>query len=49
MENIREQLKEEILILTDKQMDYVLKCLKELQDGEETTPKQQKEEARRYE
>lgn len=48
MKNIREQLKEEILLLTDKQLDYVLKHIDEVLANEETREDQQKE-ARRYE
>lgn len=37
MKTIQEQLEEEILLLTDKQLDYVLKRVEEiLSDAEET-------------
>ena len=43
MKNIRERLKEEILLLTDKRMDYVLKHLEEILANEEAEEDQQKE------
>lgn len=48
MNDIHEQLKEAILLLTDKQLDYVLKHIDEVLANEETREDQQKE-ARRYE
>ena len=48
MKNIREQLKEEILLLTDEQLDYVIARVEELLADEETEDDQQKE-AQRYE
>lgn len=48
MKNIREQLKEEILLLTDEQLDYVIKRVEELLANDEANEEQQKE-APRYE
>ncbi len=48
MKNIREQLKEEILSLTDKQLDYVIKCVEELLADEEAN-EERREEVQRYE
>ena len=45
MKNIHERLKEEILLLTDEQLDYVIKRVDELLADEEA--KEAQEEARR--
>ncbi len=48
MKNIHERLKEEILLLTDEQLDYVIKRVEELLANDEANEEQQKE-APRYE
>lgn len=45
MKSIQERLKEEILLLTDEQLDYVIERVNELLADEET--KEAQEEARR--
>ncbi len=40
MKNVHEQLKEEILLLTDEQLDYVIKRVEELLAEDETNEKQ---------